>query len=499
MARADAVDPMHRFAIVWWAMGCLMAGAFGGCAPTQEWFAFEDGVKFDRKTNLLLSNHDTSINPVSKTGPSRGVLIGDAGLDHYLAYAAVHNPGLAAAFYRWQAAMQRVPQVRHLPDPTLNYRYFIENVETRVGPQRQVFGLSQRFPWFGKLELREGIAVEAALSARAKYQAKKNKLFFDVKKAYYEYYYLSRAIAVVRENQELVRYLEEIARARFRAATAGHPDVIRAQVELGKLDDRLRTLRDLRGPRAARLNALLNRPIRAELPWPDKIPEESIALNDDQLLGWLGKHNPEMIVLAHQTSQHRREIRLARRGDQPDLTIAVDYVDTGGAVMSGVGDSGNDPVSVGISINLPLWHQKYDAAVRESLANFGAVTKQRVDRENILKANLRTAIYQFRDAERKIDLYRDTLVPKAKQSIKATEAAFRAGTASFIDLIDAERVLLAFQLAFERALTDRGHHLAEVEMLVGRPLIGDDPAALPPKKPHQPGASPGQEDPNHET
>lgn len=120
-----------------------------------------------------------------------------------------------------------------------------------------------------------------------------------------------------------------------------------------------------------------------------------------------------------------------------------------------------------------------------------------MDRTKTLEADLKTAIYYFHDAERKIDLYRDTLVPKAKQSIKATEATFRAGTAGFIDLIDAERVLLEFQLAFERALTDRGSRLAEIEMLVGRELTRVGTSAIPVGKQHEPDA-PIQENTNHE-
>ena len=88
-------------------------------------------------------------------------------------------------------------------------------------------------------------------------------------------------------------------------------------------------------------------------------------------------------------------------------------------------------------------------------------------------------------------------MPKAKQSIKATEAAFRAGTAGFIDLIDAERMLLEFQLAFERALTDRGNRLAEIEMLVGRELTEFADTARPDEKQHAPDA-PHPGDTNHE-
>ena len=42
-------------------------------------------------------------------------------------------------------------------------------------------------------------------------------------------------------------------------------------------------------------------------------------------------------------------LELAKKNYYPDVTIGVDYIDTGGAVMPGVSDSSNDPISVGFS------------------------------------------------------------------------------------------------------------------------------------------------------
>ncbi|MEE9371057.1 MAG: hypothetical protein V3W45_06260, partial [Sedimentisphaerales bacterium] len=57
-------------------------------------------------------------------------------LQDYLRYAALHNAGLKAAFERWKAAIEQIPQAESLPDPKFTYGYFINEVETRVGPQK---------------------------------------------------------------------------------------------------------------------------------------------------------------------------------------------------------------------------------------------------------------------------------------------------------------------------------------------------------------------------
>ena len=391
-------------------------------------------------------------------------------LSDYLAYAALHNPGLEAAFNRWKAELERVPQATALPDPRFTYRYYIERVETRVGPQRQSFEIAQTFPWFGKLALRGDVAMEAANAAKERYEAQKLKLFHEVKDAYYEYYYLGRAVEVVGKTRDLAKQFEDVARMKYRTGTAQLADVIRAQVELGKLEDRLRSLTEMQQPTVARLNAALNRSVTAALPWPKSVPEETVASTDDEILRMLQERNPELKVLDHEIARYRKAGELARKEYYPDVTLGLSYIETGSAVMPGVSDSGKDPVMVGVSVNLPIWFGKYRAGEREAARRRWAAIKEKADRTNLLSYRAKRVLFDFRDAERKISLYRDTLLPLARESLKTTEAGFAAGTSSFLDLIDTQRVMLEFELSYERALTDHAQRLAELEMLVGQDL-----------------------------
>ena len=240
-------------------------------------------------------------------------------LSDYLACAALNNPGLKAAFERWKASVERIPQVKALPDPRFNYAYFIQSVETRVGPQRQMFGISQTFPWFGKLGLRGDQAIEAANAEKERYEAAKLKLFYQVKNAYYEYYFLARAIAVTGENLELLRRLEDVVRTRYASGAAAYADVIRAQVELGKLEDSLRTLQDLRVPISAKLDAALDRPGKEILPWPGHVVEEKANFSDEQLMGWLREGNPSLKAQDFAAAKEQVSIDLAKKDYLPDV------------------------------------------------------------------------------------------------------------------------------------------------------------------------------------
>jgi outer membrane protein TolC len=410
----------------------------------------------------------------------------DPTLADYLAYAAANNPGLAALRSRFAAAQERVPQARSLDDPRLTYRTALA-----TGMRTHEVMVEQMFPTPGKLDLRAAVAQQEAEAARYRVAGDWLRLAYEVKAAYYEYYYLSRSIVIVRENRDLVKYLSDVAIARFRTAAVSQADLVRAQVELGKLDDQLRSLEDSRGAAAARLNAALNRPAGAPIPWPQAIPEDKQDLpSDEQVLAHLREANPELAGMVHDVERERQAVELAKKDFWPDLGVGVGYMNQ---VQSMIGSDDHAVVGM-VSITLPIWREKYAAGVREAELRREAAVKDKADRENRLAADLKMALYELRDAHRKINLYRDTLIPKAKESLQATEAAFRTGSANFVDLVDGQRMLLEFQLMDERALVDHAEHLAQIEMLVGRelpraPAAAGEPAA-PVGKPAAPVGKP---------
>ena len=391
-------------------------------------------------------------------------------LQDYLRFASLHNAGLKAAFEQWKAAVEQVPQAEALPDPKFTYGYFINEVETRVGPQRQKFGIMQVFPWFGKIEARTDAAAAAAKAARKQYEAVKLKLFFEVKDAFYEYTYLARAVEIARENLELIKHFEEVARTKYMAAVAGHPDVIRAQVELAKLEDVLKSLEELREPIVARLNAVLNRPSFEMLPWPQRENFRKVKVGRQQIIVILRQMNPELAALDFDVEAAKHRVELAKKKFWPDVGVGLDWIQTDEARMSGVSDSGRDPVVLMFSMNLPIWRESYKAAELQAKANVRKTSQQKTQSENTIIARAERVLYDFDDSDRKIKLYGDILVPKAEELLRASETAYQAGTIDFLSLIDAQRTLLEYQLRYERGVTDNQQKLAELEMLAGTEL-----------------------------
>jgi cobalt-zinc-cadmium efflux system outer membrane protein len=412
---------------------------------------------------------------VARSAPPQVELADEPTLKDYLADAALNNPGLKAAFNHWQAALEKIPQVRALPDPRFTFSYFIQEVETRVGPQRQKVGLMQSFPWFGKLRLQGDSALKMADAARQQYENLKLQLFYRVKESYYEYYYLARAQMVSDEHVQLLKYLEGVMRTRYQVGLALHADLIRIQVELDRLKERWESVRDLLQPIRAKLNAALNRPLGEPIPTPDRIPPLTLRFSREQLVGLLKTNNPHLKAMDHQAAAAQVGVKLAKKNFWPDFSLGLDYIITDETDMSGVPESGKDPIMAMVSIQLPLWHKKNRAAVNEADARYRAAQKQREERQNDLLSRLDMVYYRFREARRQVELYREALLPRARQSMNVSQSAFESGKVDFLNYIDSLRTLLAFELAYERAQADSAQRLAELEMLVGTELSAAPP------------------------
>jgi outer membrane protein TolC len=389
------------------------------------------------------------------------------GLAWYLAEAKENNPRLAAARAQWQAGLAQVGASDALPDPNLSIGYFFEEVETRVGPQQQKFGVRQQFPWAGTRSSREDAARAGADALRAQVVAQELSVAYEVKAAFYEYRYLKQALDITRENIELIKHLEQVAQARI---LGGAPTTaaIQAQVELGKLDDRLSTFTAMREPLVARLNAAINAPSDTPQPWPEEVQIHTpLALNRDGLLEQL-RSNPQIEMVAAHVRKEEANISLAKKARYPTITVGVDYIVTDDALDPGMAGSGKDPVMGVVAFTVPLWPGKNRARIAVAQAERTAAEAQLNDAVNALESSLKMALFNYEDAARKQRLYRDTLIPQARQSLKIAEEAYAAGKVEFINLIDAERLLLMFQLGLEKAEQDLEIGKARIEMMTAK-------------------------------
>ena len=152
-----------------------------------------------------------------------------------------------------------MPQAKALSDPMVTFTQAIRSVETRVGPQLTTFMLTQAFPWFGTLDLRERVAVQAAVVQYHQYVAAQRGVIVRVKQAYYDLAYVDAALAVTEQEQSLLEHYERLAQTRFATGQGLQKAVMRLQAEITRVVNRLGMLRQQRATLAARLNTLRDR------------------------------------------------------------------------------------------------------------------------------------------------------------------------------------------------------------------------------------------------
>jgi outer membrane protein, heavy metal efflux system len=393
------------------------------------------------------------------------------GLDALLRHAMRHSPALEADYQRWRAALQRVPQARALPEPQLSVSLLVDEIDRSADYMGERYALSQAFPWFGKLALRGDMALAEAEAEARRFEATRLELAERVTVAWFEYAWIHQAAETAGENRALLVSLEAVARARYRVGEVSQADVNRAQVELARIDEQLRSLRDRRVPAAAALNAILGRPAHARLPEPvAPSRQQPPSLPEREDAEWLAlalAQSPELAAGRHEAEREARGIELARREYYPDFMIGVEYERGGSARMARMDGGGSDMVAGMVSFSVPIRRARYDAGLAEARARHVAAGHALASRELGLEAELQAALFEYRDSARKLELYGATLLPKARQSLAITEAAYRTGEAGFSDLVDAQRVLLEFALAHERAATDRALAAARIKTLVG--------------------------------
>jgi outer membrane protein TolC len=380
------------------------------------------------------------------------------------------NPELQATAADVLAAEAKIPQAGALPDPVLGIAAYLVPVETRVGPQQAALQASQSFPWFGTLGAQADHAEATALAAADDLDAKILEVMTRIRTQILEIAYLDSAIAVTHRHRLLLTQWESSAQDAYAANRSSYHALVKAQVEIGALNNRVASLEDRRGPLVTALNADLDRPLGTPL-GPVVLPTVSADLPEyGDLAEQVRTHHPRLRRWLHLEDAAAAKDKVATKMGLPGFSLGLTMIRTGEARMDGVTDSGKDALVASAGIRVPLWRGKYSAARDEARQNGLRARKARSQALNELTAELDMTLYRLRDAVRQMELYNSSLVPKAEQSLTAALDAYAASQSDFLDVIDAERLLLEFQLAASRARTDALIQQARLEALAASPL-----------------------------
>ena len=188
-------------------------------------------------------------------------LAGPQPVEAYIGYALSQNAGVQAARKRVEAAAMRVPQAASLKDPMLDvvgWPFFPHVPQTASGRMTVDMMVSQEVPWFGKLSTQAAAAEEEVNAARAQLAAAELKTIEEVKLAYYELYFVQKAIRITEEDRDILADLIEVANALYTTDKTSQQDVLRLQAELSSVDGELIRLTQMRDAAQAEMAQLLH-------------------------------------------------------------------------------------------------------------------------------------------------------------------------------------------------------------------------------------------------
>lgn len=407
--------------------------------------------------------------PDAQPLPSFEALFKHADLELYLAFGLEHSARLRTAFEAWRATTERVEQASTLPDPRLSFGEFIEEVQTRTGPQQRRLGLSQAFPWPGKLDAKANLATRQAEGAWEQVEQVRLRAARRIEETFHEYAFLARELAITTELLGLMQGLEPVVQGRIRGG-AGQEDLLRLQVEIGRLEDDVASITQRRPALSARLADAMNMPLRGgaePLPLPELIAPPPSSRDTTALVEQALSSSPRLAVLERRLEAAQAAEELTKYKRRPEFAARVDYIDTGDALGGGTQGSGDDPLFVGISLSLPVWTSSYSAAEREARHSVRAARSRLEDARSTLNADINEEVYRVDDSQRRLQLYRESLIPRARESLQLTTVSYRAGSASVLDLLDSERALLEFELSYWRACREYLQGEARLTELLG--------------------------------
>ena len=397
-------------------------------------------------------------------------------LSNFLTYAMLNQPRVEVAYYDWLASVERITTARSLPDPQITFQMDIQDVVTSVMP-----GLMMNFPGPGKLRASANVAAAQSQARYHAFRAEALTAAFDLKRAYFQLYFLEEKLRINRNTLGLLSDLEKLAEAQNAVGKVTLQDVLRAQVEQDRVRTEVADLEDLREPLFAVFKAALGIPKEGKAPPLPKVfePEKADEISES-LFDTVVATNTRIKEISAELAAADAAVIAANKGRVPDFSVGL---------MADLKMSPTLYRPIG-TVSLPIWRDKNAALVAAAEADRHSVNARLTAEKLALVTAFAEKSYLYRQANRKLKLLREELLPRQRQSLEVARSGYVAGAIDFFNLTDAEQTLLGFELSEVEARTQRELALAELSlMLQGMPVTAGMDAANSPTASDKPAKS----------
>lgn len=391
--------------------------------------------------------------------PALPTLTADSELSDFLRFAVANSPRIEVAYYEWVAAVERITPARSLPDPRLTFEADITDMVERLMP-----GLMFDLPGPQKLRVAGDVMAAESRAAYFAFEAEMLRTALALKTAYYRLHFLEDSVRVQIETLGLLSDLERLAQQQNAAGRVTLQDVLRAQIARDQVETEIANLEDSRSALVAELKSALGLgPEHASPPVPAAFDFSAEALGPEDLLATALARNPSLGAMREDVQRAEASLTLARKSRVPDFSLGFEV------------DVKPNPTmfrpSAGMS--LPIWRDKIAAEIAAAQADKRAAEARLTAEQVQIAAELASMLFMYREAVRDDALLGEKLLPKSRQSLEAAHAGYVNGRASFLDVIDAQRTLLEFELEGIEARVQRELALASLSLAIaGRPWPG---------------------------
>jgi outer membrane protein TolC len=247
-------------------------------------------------------------------------------------------------------------------------------------------------------------------------------------------------------------------------------DVLKAQVEVSKMTDKLISLEEMDNTVRAKINVLLNRQPQHPLGETRHLAFRRLAYSEEELQNLAVTNNPALQGMEFSVDASRSAYRLARREYLPDFTFSVSYRLREEVPMDPV--RGVNFFSASAAINLPLYFwSKQKKKVQEKELALESARKKYESKENGLRFNVSRLFYSLDKYAKEVELYRTAILPQARQSLESARSGYQVDKVDFLTLVNNQLTLYNYEIAYHQALSSYFMTMAKLEEMVGKPLF----------------------------
>lgn len=390
-------------------------------------------------------------------------------LDELVQNALDVNPELKKSKAEFQAIRTRVAQEGVWEDPMIGLETMgIPASGVDFGDYQELeWSFSQKIPFPGKNSLKAKIALMEAHQSYWEYQSIKNRIIKEIKTAYIELILLEKQIQVYDQTIVLLDQTMQISQKKYEVGQASQSEVFQMQIELAHAKNEIILLKNKKNTYTAKINLMLNRSIQTPVMisiWSDFYPE----LTYQELVQQASKYNPELKKAALELFKQKLILKSAQKEYWPDFEARFETRHLNG-------NSGLEEYDVMLQINIPwLWtRNRIQASIQQNQFEIqSAVSAYQLQKNMILK-DLQEALIMIENSKTEINHYESYLLPTLVQNIAILQEAYQTNKNDLLNILDQQRKLLEYRLAYEKSLSEYHKNLAEIESQIGNTMISD--------------------------